>query len=610
MRKTGVFTILLASLVVSGCSIQDLMFWKKNAQDPSQQVEPEPEPQPEPNPEPPVNDEVFEEKDVKIYRRPGVVDKQIKLRFYEDTPSIPYISVSEFNKEFFNRELTKMENGFYKLGNDSYIGFTYGSNLLYAQGLSSFDSHPDFKSNTGRLFIKLDSIDFTTPQERVVNLNNYHITVHKDDYVPLSLLSKLMGGSQLYDISYNGKDIYVIDRDGQLGQETPQSAFGAAYYEELESITTVRKRDMADYVYNELCFVFDNLRGYTEHMVFGDNNLVSLGLNGLLEKYAPKTKEYLLSLDKAKYYEGVYSLFNGLYDNGHTGLLADFDAMDAAKARKSEQEFKDLYNRASSQSMVSTYALSGAVLGRIMMFGSGHSNNYYKFDAATKTAYIGFAKFIVDYDGWDAFYKGEVEEEPYETDSYAYVRKQMYQAKADGVKNLVIDISSNTGGSSYALEGIVGLLNHGKSTFELNDCFNKYRISEHHSIDINLDGKFDEADVTEADSFTFNIGVLTSGGSFSCGNLLPSVLKGLGYKIMGEKSGGGSCAISIETTADGIPFVRSTYLCLSDAEGNNIDSGVPVDFEIPADTSGSIPIFKDFFNFELVSNYLSTAYNS
>ena len=31
MRKTGVFTILLASLVVSGCSIQDLMFWKKNA---------------------------------------------------------------------------------------------------------------------------------------------------------------------------------------------------------------------------------------------------------------------------------------------------------------------------------------------------------------------------------------------------------------------------------------------------------------------------------------------------------------------------------------------------------------------------------------------------
>lgn len=125
-----------------------------------------------------------------------------------------------------------------------------------------------------------------------------------------------------------------------------------------------------------------------------------------------------------------------------------------------------------------------------------------------------------------------------------------------------------------------------------------------------LDGQFDELDVQEANSFNFNIGVLTSKASFSCGNLLPSTLKGLGYKIMGEQSGGGSCAVSIETTADGICFVKSLYNCLSDAAGNNIDSGVAVDFAIEPNYVGTIPIYYDFFNFELGSNHLSTAYNS
>jgi hypothetical protein len=33
-------------------------------------------------------------------------------------------------------------------------------------------------------------------------------------------------------------------------------------------------------------------------------------------------------------------------------------------------------------------------------------------------------------------------------------------------------------------------------------------------------------------------------------------------------------------TAEGYPYVRSSYLCLSNEAGENIDSGVPVDIEI------------------------------
>ena len=497
----------------------------------------------------------------------------------------------------------------YSLGHDDeYIGFTYGSNLLYAKGLLAFNEHPDFKESTGKTFLKLDGVDKTPEQERVINLNNYSIKVHYGDYVPLSLLSRLMGGTSMYEIAYNGKDVFVIDRNGQLGEAVSASDYGEDYYGILNDVSTPRKEDLALYSYYELCFVFDNLRGYTEHLVFGDNNLITLGLNGLLEKYAPKTKEYLLSLDKEKYYEGLYSLFNGLFDNGHTTLIDTFDALLDATAKDSEEEFAELRKKVSDQYSARIFEQTGALLGKMQTFGTGYTNNYYKFDATTKTAYIGFNNFNVDYDGWDAFYNGEVSEAPTETDTFAFMRKQFYQAKADGVENLVIDLSTNTGGNSSALEGVVGLLNGAKSDFDINDCFNHYRQTEHHSIDINLDGKFDELDEIEANSFNFNVGILTSGCSFSCGNLLPSTLKGLGYKILGSKSGGGSCAINLQTTVEGVSYVHSSFLCLSDAAGNNIDSGVPVDFAIESVDVGSFYVYYDFFNFELVSEYLSTAY--
>ena len=61
-------------------------------------------------------------------------------------------------------------------------------------------------------------------------------------------------------------------------------------------------------------------------------------------------------------------------------------------------------------------------------------------------------------------------------------------------------------------------------------------MKEKYLIDINLDGIFDGRDVDECDKFDFNIGVLTSKASFSCANLFPSMMKELGYMIIGQPS--------------------------------------------------------------------------
>ncbi|MBO5528688.1 MAG: hypothetical protein J6A47_05125 [Bacilli bacterium] len=84
-----------------------------------------------------------------------------------------------------------------------------------------------------------------------------------------------------------------------------------------------------------------------------------------------------------------------------------------------------------------------------------------------------------------------------------------------------------------------------------------------------------DADVKEADKFkALNITVLTSPCAFSCGNLLPSLLKGIGYQTIGQKTGGGSFSIMFGASADGLTYFRSPYFCLSDNSGRNIDSGV------------------------------------
>ena len=102
--------------------------------------------------------------------------------------------------------------------------------------------------------------------------------------------------------------------------------------------------------------------------------------------------------------------------------------------------------------------------------------------------------------------------------------------------------------------------------------------------------------------------ILTSSYAFSCGNLLPSLLKELGYKTIGEKTGGGSCAIMIGSMPDGAYYVRSSYKCLSDAAGHNIDSGVTVAVDLlgePTETPvGNIGDYAKFFDVEYVAQVL------
>ena len=553
-----------------------------------------------------------------VYRRKGIVDKQISVKFFIDSPNVPYISVKEFYKEFFDIEPSKIygRRTFYEYAyltrSNQFLAFSTKNDTLSTAGILSFDNNPNYSSSTGKLFIKADGYEGTESKIKTINLKDYGIKVYDrkyEVYAPITLLSDLSGGLSGFDVVYNGKDIYVFDSNGYLGTKTNASTYGTDYLSVLNDTKTERPIDRVKFNYGELCLVFDHLRGHTKQLAFGDEKLESLGLDKLLTNEHPKIKEYLLSQDKSNYYEGLVALFYGLADGGHTGLTFGFDALLNARERGSEEDFVTLRGNDEANHLQYTSSKTSFKLSKNQVLNVPTADKtYYYYNSEYKTAYIGFDNFALDITGWDNYYNG-LGSVPVSTDTYAYVRSKVYQAKEDGAENVVLDLTTNTGGSSYTLEGIMGLFNGAKSYINTQDVVGGYTIKEKHFIDVNLDGKWDNLDEQEVVKFNFNVGVLTSSVAFSCGNLLPFNMKELGFKILGEKSGGGSCAVSLDTTADGIPYAHSSYLCLTDSSGDNIDGGVSVDFEIErTPISEASDNCDEFYNFQVISEYLNHAY--
>ena len=154
----------------------------------------------------------------------------------------------------------------------------------------------------------------------------------------------------------------------------------------------------------------------------------------------------------------------------------------------------------------------------------------------------------------------------------------LQQAKADGVKNLVIDISINGGGSCDLVGASVAMLRKNRTVqFWSQDGLEGSNKIATYYVDSNFDGVFDERDDTQPkiDCSGMNIGVLCSKIAYSCGHQFPTLMKDYGFPIMGEHSGGGTCCIQVMQTADGQNFQISTYRDRStDKNFANTDAGI------------------------------------
>ena len=204
---------------------------------------------------------------------------------------------------------------------------------------------------------------------------------------------------------------------------------------------------------------------------------------------------------------------------------------------------------------------------------------------------------------WKDYYAGKgpmptVENAP--KDDMVIFLDALKKAAADPeVKNFVIDITANGGGSADIVLAITSLILD-KSYISQDNSLTGQRAIVEYEVDRNFNGVFDAADKDVR--YDLNFAVLTSGMSFSCGNLFPSILKDNGVPVLGATSGGGACAIQAMCTADGFCFQISSFRArLNSLDGDNIDSGVTPD--IPIDNDGRVEVKLSEENSLMVKDY-------
>jgi hypothetical protein len=94
------------------------------------------------------------------------------------------------------------------------------------------------------------------------------------------------------------------------------------------------------------------------------------------------------------------------------------------------------------------------------------------------------------------------------------------------------------------------------------------------------------------------------------------VFKDAGVFVIGERSGGGSCAVQKCVAADGAAWQVSSWRGkIVDAAGNDVDDGVPVDVDLlertgSKKTESGFPDYSGFYDLDLLSQVMNEHYGA
>lgn len=556
---------------------------------------------------------------VPVYRKSMSEKETTDCMFFDDLPDIPYMSLENYYKTFMDGTMTveSKGSGVYVYTEEKY-GETAELNVhtdtLQTDDLAAFVSSPVFKKEGCGLYMdgpetmaRVENTFYDRPATPVtVNYGKYQIDLREQDgvaYLPFTSLCDLFNNPDVITTFYrDGKIFHVSEYEENRG--------GEAYKEDHTPISWIqsgqRSRQMADFTYRELCLSIELMYGYPCTQNEFTDKMRKDGLDAALEQFDPEAKSLLLSEKSGEYLAGLYRLLmSWLFDGGHTGLMIDELYLNHGLT---EQVGLDFFSRISVPDNRSLYYVE--------KFDDINESHILLADERKKligdeayiqkgsTALIRFDEFKVDYPGWKSYFDGKQKTMP--DDAVGTVYQGLQKAKQNGVKNVVFDLSTNLGGDSVALETICGFV-LGRLAFNTYNTLGDQAITDLVVTDRNLDGVIDEKD-DAVDYSSMHFAVLTSKGSFSCGNLMPSLFKDAGLMVLGEQSGGGTCSIVRRTTADGVWYCMSDYCKFINSKGEPVDDGVPVDAELTVERPDGSEDHSAFYDIEKLGERMDAFY--
>ena len=399
------------------------------------------------------------------------------------------------------------------------------------------------------------------------NMGDYDIDLIKEKktvYMPMATFNDLFMAINGIAFAYNGKDLYLTN-----SFNTSQSGIGAEdlelqYFEDSPWAGKQRSQELATFTYNEFCFALDKLYGLKDF-----RNITSF--DALFE--ARGWKDDLLDTNPDVYELAMIDFVGSYLSEGHTRYtkISSFNygtdyGLQIQDAQYANERYVSLLEARAD-----------------LMADREELNQGIGLSICDNTAIIRFDQFVKaaadtsdinpDYSSYATLH---------ETDTPLFFKKAFHDiSQYSGIDNIVIDITCNGGGMLDSLPWL--------EAFMTDDPFLTIRNSltgqitdTHYKVDLNQDGVFNEND-TYKNQYKFFL--LTSSFSFSCGNAFPTIVKkGAMATIIGEKSGGGACAVGALTTASGTVLRMSCTLQMGSLNDQNEfvinENGIEVDHEL------------------------------
>lgn len=548
-------------------------------------------------------------------------DGQVTLRFYDSMPNVAYISAADFQSIVLpgsTMTVTHTGAGQYTLANaDATATVNINDDVFVTDGFEAFTNQMGLlqpgMANVyydGMPFVRYKKVSyFPLKATTTLDMGAYGIDLHADGkgavYFPFATLADMYTDLYYHHAGFNGEKVVANLSLNEVGLEK----IDPDYNKPLVA-RTIRPADLTDFNYKELCFAMDHFYGYPGRIKYNDA-LKAKGLDKALEEdieSGPAIKKLLLSEKFSDYMLGMVGL-TGVYFDGHT-------AMDISSALGKITDHPELYKEYQAGLMANQGVMAmvmSAVMEMRAMVADGQAVEALRpkvygegvtYVKKGDTAVCVFDSFNERNEkAWKDYYAGTgpmptVENAP--NDDMVIFLDALKKAAADPeVKNFVIDITANGGGSADIVLAMTSLILD-KSYISQDNSLTGQRSIVEYEVDRNFNGVFDAADKDV--HYDLNFAVLTSGMSFSCGNLFPSILKDNGVPVLGATSGGGACAIQAMCTADGFCFQISSFRArLNSLDGDNIDSGVTPD--IPIDNDGRVEVKLSEENSLMVKDY-------
>jgi len=538
-----------------------------------------------------------------------------KVTHFNDSP-IPYIDLDEaFNSEtpYYARTahgVTIITNYY----NMEWIKIDYANQTIQ---FSDWDKSIDLNPNSygpltegcgggNKYYYSVKQTKYFAGKTQTLDLSYYGLKayLYKENYsgaeehgfIPYHLLKNLLNISLVSKpCDYNGVGFFQI--------MPGNSANAVKLMKEVKDSATIYNSEYMEYCYNMIALTLDCRFGLLERESrVTKGKTIEYMPNGAYAMLAPY-HDRLVSMEPNVSAEAMREIFTTKLDDGgharyvHLNAFSTETYADGAEKGTETQHTFDIFKKLGAERKKTDYDITNkhgaTATGDFMTFAKSTDPN------ADKIAYITFDSFQHESltgvnekekaagRALPASNGGTVSEDNYYQDTMRLTMYANDQIRNDPtIKNVVVDISNNGGGTVYTEHFIASWLCGGVTEKIYNPTTGAYCEYEV-KADINGDGKFDDYDTIA----NYNLYLITSSGSFSCGNMLPcniadnrdmSTTASPKTVIMGNKSGGGACFVDDEIFLGPQSYTRSssTFHMLRGASTNNnkitVDTGAEV----------------------------------